>query len=276
MTLRKWAPFVFAALIVASGLTVNATSGAQEREVSKEVRSKLFKQVLADIDLRECYEKEEGGLRAAEEKTTIFEVDLNRDGVPEYDVELSGGCACGMVNCSIYLYRQSGNGYELILDGASGFGLEVLKTSTNGYADVRVEGRDTAATTYQTTYKFDGKGYRESRSMIVHQETGETKPAHRRVQFKRGASSTTLTGKVSVAMDDTYLIGAREGQVMSIQLTAPNKSVRFLLMSPTTRSLVADNSRSWSGPLPETGDYVIIVDSDTDRGATYSMTISIK
>jgi hypothetical protein len=190
-------------------------------------------------------------------------------------VGLSSPCACGMVNCSIYLYRQSRNGYELILDEASGFGLEVLKTSSNGYADVRVEARDTAATTVQTSYKFDGKQYRESRSLIVHRETGETKPAYRRVQFKRGASSTTVSGKVSIALPDTYLVGARAGQTMTVQLTAPSKSVRFLLMSPTTRSLMDDNSRSWTGTLPETGDYTILVDSDS-RGATYSMTISIK
>ncbi len=84
------------------------SAAAQNREASKEVRSKLFKQVMADVgELRECVEQEEGGARAAEEGTTVEEVDLNRDGVPEYEVGLSGPCACGMVNCSIYLYRQS-------------------------------------------------------------------------------------------------------------------------------------------------------------------------
>ncbi|HJU93670.1 MAG TPA: hypothetical protein VJ656_12100, partial [Pyrinomonadaceae bacterium] len=53
---------------------------SQKREASKEVRSQLFKQVLADIDLRECMQSEEGGVRAAEEGTTVEEVDLNRDG----------------------------------------------------------------------------------------------------------------------------------------------------------------------------------------------------
>ena len=58
-------------------------------------------------------------------------------------------------------------------------------------------------------------------------------------------------------------------------LTAPRKAVRFLVMSPTTRNLVADNAREWTGTLPETGDYYIIVDSD-ERNSTYSMTVSIK
>src|ERR1044072_2057496 len=84
---------------------------AAQREASKEVRSKLFKQVLADYpDVRECVEKEEGGTRTAEENMSVEEVDLNRDGVLGYDVELSGPCACGMVNCSIYVYRQTPTG----------------------------------------------------------------------------------------------------------------------------------------------------------------------
>lgn len=248
---------------------------AQNREASKEVRSKLFRQVLADFsELRECVEKEEGGVRAAEEGATVEEVDLNRDGIPEYEVGLSSPCACGMVNCSIYVYRQSRAGYELILDGAAGFGLEVLKTSSNGYADVRIEARDNAATRADTTYKFDGKQYRESGTRLVNPETGESKQASTRVQFRRGATSATVQGMVTISLPDTWLVGARAGQVMTVQLQSQRKSVNFLVSSPISTSLIADNTRSWSGTLPENGDYTIIVQSDSR--ATYTLTIMIK
>ena len=179
-----------------------------------------------------------------------------------------------MVNCSIYLYRQSPVGYELILDDAAGYGLELLKTTSNGYADVRVEARESAAAQSQVTYKFDGKKYREASSRLVNAETGESKPSSRRVQFKRGASSATVQSKVSVALSDTWLIGARAGQVMTVQLTGP-RNVRFMLMTSRTTTSLADNTRSWTGTLPETGDYLILVDTDA-RSAAYSMTISIK
>lgn len=248
---------------------------AQKREASKEVRSRLFKQVLADFgELRECIEKEEGGVSAAEENSTVEEVDLNRDGVPEYEVGLSSPCACGMVNCSIYIYRQSRTGYELILDGTAGFGLEVLKTSTNGYADVRIEARDNAATRSDTTYKFDGKQYRERGTRLFNPETGESKQASTRVQFRRGATSATVQGMVTISLPDTWLVGARAGQVMTVQLRSPRKSVTFLVSSPVSTSLIADNTRSWSGTLPENGDYMIIVQADSR--ATYNLTISIK
>jgi hypothetical protein len=125
------------------------------------------------------------------------------------------------------------------------------------------------------TYKFDGKQYREARNMLVQVETGETKPAVRRLQFKRGTSQTTVQGKVSIALPDTYLVGARAGQVMTVKLTAARKAVRFMLMSPSTRSLVADNARDWTGVLDETGDYTILIDADA-RNSVYSMTVSIK
>ena len=261
------------AFIVINCLLFAVIVNAQQKE---ELRTKLFNQVLSDYkDLRECLEQEQGGLRTAQENMNVEEMDLNRDGVNEYEVEISGPCSCGMVNCSIYVYRKTGQGFESILDDAAGYGVEMLKTSTNGYRDLRVTARDTAATQSQMTYKFDGKQYREARNILVQVETGETKPAVRRLQFKRGTSQTTVQGKVSIALPDTYLVGARAGQVMTVKLTAARKTVRFLLMSPSTRSLVADNARDWTGVLDETGDYTIIIDADA-RNSAYSMTVSIK
>ena len=245
-------------------------------EPSKEVRTKLFKQILADdADLRECIGQQEGGAAAAQEGMTVEELDLNRDGVKEYEVQVPGMCSCGAQNCTIYLYRATRQGYQELLLGASGLGIELLRTASNGYTDLQINSHDTAATEARTVYKFDGKQYLEARTTIVHLETGESKPAWRRVQFRRGSSSATVQGKVSIALPDQYLVGAREGQTMSVQLTSPQKSVRFLVMSPKSTSLIADNARTWTGTLPETGDYHIIVDGD-ERGGTYSMTISIK
>ena len=247
-----------------------------QAEVSKDVRAKLFKQVLADdAELRECLKEQEGGAAAAQENMSVEELDLNRDGVKEYEVQLAGMCSCGAQNCTIYLYRANGQGFESILDSAAGLGIELRRTVTNGYTDIQINAHDSAATESRTVYKFDGKQYREAQTTIVQLETGESKPAFRRVQFRRGSSMATVQGKVSIALPDTLLVGARAGQTMSVQLTSAQKSVRFLVMSPKSTSLIADNARTWTGTLPETGDYHIIVDGD-ERGGTYTMTISIK
>jgi hypothetical protein len=264
------------AFIAINCLLLAAVLNAQQHDDKQDLRAKLFQQMLADFkDLRECLKEEEGGAAKAQENMTIEELDLNRDGVNEYEVEMSGPCSCGMVNCSIYVYRKAGQGFESILDDAAGYGMEQLKTSSNGYRDLRVTARDTAATQAETVYKFDGKRYREVKNTLVQVETGERKPASRRLQFKRGTSEATVQGTVSIALPDTYLVGARAGQVMTIKLSAPRKVVRFMVMSPSTRSLVADNARDWTGKLEETGDYTIIIDSDA-RNSTYTMTVSIK
>lgn len=248
----------------------------RQGEPSKELRARLFKQVVADDpELRECLKEQEGGAAAAQENMTVEERDLNRDGVKGYEVQLSGMCACGAQNCTIYLYRVNGAGFESILESASGLGIELLRTSTNGYTDFQINAHDSAATEARTVYRFDGRQYREAQTRIVNLETGESKPAYRRVQFRRGSSSATLQGRVSIALPEHYLVGARAGQVMTVQLTSPQKSVRLTLMTPTSTTLLADNARSWSGALPETGDYSIIIDGD-ERGGTYTMTITIK
>src|ERR1044071_10306338 len=116
---------------------------AFQREPSPAVRAKLFKQILADdSELRECLKEQEGGARAAEENMTVEERDLNHDGIKEYEVQLSGACSCGAQNCTIYLYRVSGQNFESILEGASGLGIELLRTSTNGYADLQINAHD--------------------------------------------------------------------------------------------------------------------------------------
>ncbi len=265
------------AFIILIGLVfASAYAAIAQKEAGKDIRGKLFKQVLADYsDVRECVEKEEGGTRAAEENMSALEVDPNRDGVPEYEVSLSGPCVCGMVNCSIYLYRQSPRGYEGILEDAAGLGIELLKTSSNGYADLQIDARENAAAQSQTIYKFDGKRYREARSSLVEVETGESKPSSRRVQFKRGASSTTVHGKVTLALPDTLVIGARAGQTMTVQLSGPRRAVRFMLMTAKTTTSLADNTTSWTGTLPETGDYIILVEA-SEKPSSYSMTISVK
>lgn len=249
---------------------------AQQRDEKQELRAMLFNQVLSDFkDLRECMEQEQNGVRKGQENMTVEELDLNNDGVKEYQAGISGPCACGMVNCSIYIYRRAGQGFESILDDAAGLGVKLLKTSTNGYRDLLVTARDTAATRAETVYKFDGKRYRDVKNTLVHVETGESKPASRRLQFRRGTSQTTVKGKVSIALPDTYLVRARAGQVMTVKLIAPRKAVRFMVMSPSTRSLGADNARDWTGVLEESGDFTIIVDADA-RSSAYSMTVSIK
>src|SRR6185312_10351257 len=110
-------------LMVHNCLLFGVVVQAKQHDDKQELRTKLFNQVLRDFkEVRERLEQEEGGRRKAQEEMNVEEHDLNRDGVNEYEVELSGPCSCGMVNCSIYVYRRAGAGFESILDDAAGYG----------------------------------------------------------------------------------------------------------------------------------------------------------
>ena len=97
-------------------LLVMLGSFAIQEGPSKDVRARLFKQIIAeDAELRDCLKEPHDSPGPSEDEMTVEERDLNRDGVKEYEVQLSGMCACGAHNCTIYLYRRSGQGFESLL-----------------------------------------------------------------------------------------------------------------------------------------------------------------
>lgn len=95
-----------------------------------------------------------------------------------------------------------------------------------------------------------------------------------RIQFKKGTHSAEIKGGVARGTVNTYLIKARQGQRMKIEIQSLEKNAVFNIIDPKTKTIVK-GSKSWSGKLSETGDYVIAV--GTERGgASYSMSVSIQ
>lgn len=94
---------------------------------------------------------------------TARTIDLNGDGASEYLVEGQdlGKCISGNKFHAIWVYRKVKTGFQMIL-GSSSTRVSVLKTSSNGYKDIREVSVD-GHTTYTTTYKFDGDKYQPNR-----------------------------------------------------------------------------------------------------------------
>ena len=258
------------------GRAVQRAGAPAPQQVNARVRQELLAQLLKDrADLVECLAQEGPGRKAEYlANVSVEAVELNGDGRPEYFVEPQGGCDCGAHNCDLFVYRHVGGGYELMLEG-NGVGLAAEKTFSNGYADISVEAQGSALTRFRTYYKFGGRGYRESRSDVINMETGEVKPAARRLRFPAGATSAVAEGRATLGFGDTYLVGARAGQQMTLRLAAANKSVTLIVMTPNAKALLADNVTTWSGTLPESGDYRILIDAD-ERGGAYKLTVSIR
>jgi hypothetical protein len=260
---------VFSALWSSSAL-----AQGRESKVSPALRRELLDRVLADNEeIRDCLHdlsSEERG--AFQQYSDVEAVDLNHDGSDEYEITGQGTCACGAQNCPVWIYRRTPDGFTQIFNSL-GVECEILKTSHNGFDDITVSSHDSAATQYRSTYTFNGKEYKEGKSQFVNLETGQIKPAEVRIHFKRGTSSTTLTGKVSRGFPDTYVIGAHEGQTMTVDVIPTRGAVEFTIMGPEYASVTEGPRKKWTGKLPASGDFRILVDAE--RSGTYQLVVSI-
>lgn len=85
----------------------------------------------------------------------------------------------------------------------------------------------------------------------------------------KGAISGTLEGH-------EYFIRGRAGQTMLIKLISARKDVTFYLIDKEGNSMDEEtNLRNWSGELPETGDYRLIIGTQSKGLARYTLEVQI-
>lgn len=111
------------------------------------------------------------------------------------------------------------------------------------------------------------------------QNGGKAEPL--KIEFKRGATSTTINGVVHGDEQAEYSFEARQGQRLVIKLTStPLKSACFDLKGPDGADvgLEYDCNYDYSKPLPATGEYFLSVSRpSTGKGtARYKMTITVR
>jgi len=111
------------------------------------------------------------------------------------------------------------------------------------------------------------------------QHGGKAEP--NRIEFKRGATTTTVNGVVHGEEQAEYVFSAKKGQRLIIKLTnVPAKTACFDLKGPEGADvgLEYDCNWSYSKPLPATGEYLLsVARSSQGKGTSrYRMTITIK
>lgn len=105
-----------------------------------------------------------------------------------------------------------------------------------------------------------------------------------RVKFPPGRTTVVLKGRTtggpseSGGMDPvSYILRARKGQQMTLHLTSAKKNALFGVYAPGMDLVEgAQSVKDWSGELPKTGDYEIIVfpeDEATDTTFTLEVTV---
>ena len=116
-------------------------------------------------------------------------------------------------------------------------------------------------------------------SAAIAQRGGKAEP--NRIEFKRGTTSTIVSGTVRGDEEAEYILAAKKGQRLIIKLTSvPAKSAVFQLLGPDndTLGLEFDANYDYSGVLPKTGDYFITVTRPgQSKGASrYKLTVTVR
>lgn len=98
--------------------------------------------------------------------------------------------------------------------------------------------------------------------------------------FAHGKTSTTVKGDVIRGDRDAYLIKARSGQVMSVQLSALESNAAFSIYEPKSEDAIPgteeeNDPTAWSGTLNKTGEYRIVV-GGTRGNTSYTLRVTVK
>ena len=111
------------------------------------------------------------------------------------------------------------------------------------------------------------------------QHGGKAEPL--RIEFKRGATSTTIDGAVRGSEEAEYVLAAKKGQRLIIKLTsAPAKSSVFQILGPHNDTLDLEHDAAYNlvCMLPKSGDYFITVRRPTEaKGVSkYKLTVIVR
>ncbi len=100
--------------------------------------------------------------------------------------------------------------------------------------------------------------------------------APKRVRFEHGHYSAVLKNSVVRGERDTYVLGARAGQMLTVNIVALEHNAVFSIRKPGGGFLAGATDESdatkWRGKAPATGDYLIEV-GGTRGNATYTLTL---
>lgn len=112
-------------------------------------------------------------------------------------------------------------------------------------------------------------------------------PVTKRVQFQAGYSGATINGSLTGYESVHYLLGAKAGQRMVVDMSTSNASTYFNIYAPGDRPgasmamyIAASNGLRFEGMLPRDGDYLIQVfinrnAARRNESTNYTLNVSI-
>jgi hypothetical protein len=97
----------------------------------------------------------------------------------------------------------------------------------------------------------------------------------RRIRFGRGRTTAVLKGAIVRGEDDSYKLRASKGQTMSVHVTSVENNAVFEIFAPNSGRSMAGVGNDWSGKLPRSGDYTIVVSAERGN-AEYTLEVTVR
>jgi hypothetical protein len=88
------------------------------------------------------------------------------------------------------------------------------------------------------------------------------------IAFKKGQISTTVNGTIPNTLEGhEYIFRARQGQTLLVSLISTKRDISFSIETPNGEFIDEETAlKKWSGELPETGNYRLIINT-ASKGA---------
>jgi heat shock protein HslJ len=105
----------------------------------------------------------------------------------------------------------------------------------------------------------------------------EDQPTPVRINFEPGASSAIVTGKLEASGSDLYVLRALKGQTMEVDVSFDDGQAILAIWGADGTVLVSDHAEasSFSGVLPSSQDYYILLKGSPDGETEYRMEVAI-
>jgi heat shock protein HslJ len=156
------------------------------------------------------------------------------------------------------------DGTVLMSDHAEASRFSGQLPSTQDYY-IHVKGRPDGETKYRMTVS------------IPPLQGGESTPAPERITFRTGATSAEVSGRLRASGSDLYVIRALKGQTMTVELGFSVGKAILAVWGADGTVLLSDHAEAtrFSGVLPSTQDYYILLKGRPDGETRYDLVVSI-
>ena len=98
------------------------------------------------------------------------------------------------------------------------------------------------------------------------------------MRFASGASGTVLNGRLAPGASQRFLLNARDGQMLEVQLSPRGPALEYQIFNPDGSFLLEqiDAERPYRGQLWQSGDHVVEVINRNQSTAGYRLSLRIE